>query len=255
MPENNKPSVWIGCLGCYNEGRLVGEWYELDEATEVTFEDVHNAARLDPWGQSWSVAALVALAYSTISAGEPGWSIGRWGLLALGFSLLAAFVLVERGQPQPMLPVTLFRQARFTIASVVGFCLNVSFFGQLFALSLFFQDYLGYSPFIAGLALAPQACSAVFASPLGGRSTARVGTFPTMLIGLLAGAAGFGSLALINGTTPYALMAVLTFVAGFGMAFAMPAATSATVSAAPRRTPGSPEESSTPPDRPAASSA
>jgi hypothetical protein len=25
------PRAWIGCLGCYNEGRLVGEWLEADD--------------------------------------------------------------------------------------------------------------------------------------------------------------------------------------------------------------------------------
>ena len=33
--------VWIGCLACYNEGRLCGEWYDADEAGEVTVEQIH----------------------------------------------------------------------------------------------------------------------------------------------------------------------------------------------------------------------
>lgn len=36
------PSVWIGCLACYNEGRLIGEWYPAKEAGEVTPEDIHH---------------------------------------------------------------------------------------------------------------------------------------------------------------------------------------------------------------------
>lgn len=111
--------------------------------------------------------------------------------------------------------------------------MNFSFFGQLFALSLFFQTYCGYEPIIAGLALAPQACSAVVASPLGGRVAAHIGAFPAMLIGLLIGTAGFGSLVVLSSTTPYLLIAILSFIAGFGMAFAMPAATSAAVTTAP----------------------
>lgn len=30
---SDKPSVWIGCLACYNAGQLVGEWFECDEAS------------------------------------------------------------------------------------------------------------------------------------------------------------------------------------------------------------------------------
>ena len=71
------------------------------------------------------------------------------------------------------------------------------------------------------------------ASPLGGRAVARWGAFPTMLTGLVVGTIGFSSLVLLTAETPYVVVAVLTFTAGFGMAFAMPAATSAAVASAP----------------------
>ena len=132
-----------------------------------------------------------------------------------------------------MLPLTLFTQRSFRAASFVGFCLNFSFFGQLFILSLYFQDFLGWSPWLSGLALAPQATSAIIASPLGGRCAAKYGPYPAMLIGLLIGTGGFSSLIAVSPETPYPVIAVLTFCAGFGMAFAMPAATSTAINASP----------------------
>lgn len=70
-------------------------------------------------------------------------------------------------------------------------------------------------------------------SPLGGRATARFGPFPTMLAGLLIGAAAFASLLTFTRTTPYGVIAPLIFAAGFGISLAMPAATAGAVSAAP----------------------
>ncbi|MGW2539658.1 antirestriction protein ArdA [Kitasatospora sp. NPDC001574] len=35
------PRVWIGCLACYNDGRLTGEWYDADTADLVTPGDLH----------------------------------------------------------------------------------------------------------------------------------------------------------------------------------------------------------------------
>ena len=189
--------------------------------------------RADPPGQLLSVLALVALTHAVITAGERGWSPRQVCTLIVGGVLLALVAVVERRRPEPMLPVALFTRARFSVAAVVGFALNVGFFGQLFVLSLFFQRYLGYEPWLAGLALAPQACSAVVASPLGGRCAARWGAFPTMLAGLVIGAAGFSSLVLLTAETPYAVVAALTFTAGFGTALAVPAATSAAVASAP----------------------
>ena len=184
-------------------------------------------------GQILSVIGLAAATYGIIAAGEHGWSLVAVLSTLAGLILLVAFIVVERIASRPMLPTVVFSRPRFAVAAAVGFALNTGFFGQLFVLALFLQRYLGYSPWLAGLALAPQACSAVIASPLGGRMTATIGAFPTMLTGLLTGAAGFAGLALATASTPYPLVAALTFLGGFGTALTMPAATSAAVASAP----------------------
>ena len=48
------PRVWIGCLACYNEGRLVGDWFDAATADEVTTYDVHGAhSRSDSHDELW----------------------------------------------------------------------------------------------------------------------------------------------------------------------------------------------------------
>lgn len=37
-----RPRVWIGCLSCYNEGRLVGEWVDATNAGDLTPNDLHG---------------------------------------------------------------------------------------------------------------------------------------------------------------------------------------------------------------------
>ena len=192
-----------------------------------------NNKYFDLWGQVTSIIGLSALTYVVITWGERGWSPLYIIWLIGGIMLVLCFFIIESTTPDPMLPLTLFTQRSFRAASFVGFCLNFSFFGQLFILSLYFQDFLGWSPWLSGLALAPQATSAIIASPLGGRCAAKYGPYPAMLIGLLIGTGGFSSLIAVSPETPYPVIAVLTFCAGFGMAFAMPAATSAAVNASP----------------------
>ncbi|WP_321779722.1 antirestriction protein ArdA [Schaalia cardiffensis] len=36
------PRVWVGCLSCYNEGRLVGEWVDAEGAGDLTSDDLHG---------------------------------------------------------------------------------------------------------------------------------------------------------------------------------------------------------------------
>lgn len=34
--------AWVGCLGCYNAGRLIGDWHDAVDAADVTIEDLHG---------------------------------------------------------------------------------------------------------------------------------------------------------------------------------------------------------------------
>lgn len=129
---------------------------------------------LDLFGPGLSALGLAVGTWAVISAGEHP----QLAAVAVGAGLLTGFVAVERRVPEPMLPPGLFAGRGFTVAVTVGFCLNVSFFGQLFVLSLFFQRTLGFDAWDAGLALAPQACSAVVAAPLGAGRPPGSGSFP-----------------------------------------------------------------------------
>lgn len=33
--------AWIGCLACYNDGRLVGDWFAAIDADDITLDEVH----------------------------------------------------------------------------------------------------------------------------------------------------------------------------------------------------------------------
>lgn len=35
------PKAWVGCLACYNNGDLVGDWFEACEAADVTLDVLH----------------------------------------------------------------------------------------------------------------------------------------------------------------------------------------------------------------------
>ena len=211
----------------------VALWLTAHCLPGLTARPARQRAGGDLPGQALSAAGLAAATYGIIAAGERGWSPAVILSILAGLSLLTVFVLVERAASRPMLPMAMLSRPRFAVAVAVGFAPNIGFFGQLFVLALFLQRCLGYSPWLAGLSLVPQACSAVLASPLGGRMTARIGAFPTMLTGLLAGAAGFCGLVLVTTSTPYPIIAALTFLGGFGTALTMPAATSAAVGSAP----------------------
>ncbi len=133
---------------------------------------------------------------------------------------------------------SLFSNHAFSAATMTGLLLSLGFFGQFFVLTLYLQQLRHLSPLLAGLLLVPEAVGAIVGSPLGGRVAARVGARPTMVIGLTTGALGFLAFVLVAADSGYLLIIPAAFVAGLGMGFAMPAATTAAIEAAPRQLAG-----------------
>lgn len=203
-------------------------------ARHVVRPEGHGRRGLDLPAQLAGVVALGVLTYALIDARSAGWaSPPVLGGLALAIAAAAAFVALERRAAEPMLPLGLFRSGAFSAGTAVGLLINLGFYGQLFVLSLYFQDVRHMSPVMAGLALLPEGIMVSLASFLSGRLTGRAGGRPTMLIGLGIGAAGLFGLMAAGAHTPYALIVAPLTAAGFGMAFTMPAATTTVVEAAP----------------------
>jgi DHA2 family methylenomycin A resistance protein-like MFS transporter len=189
---------------------------------------------IDPVGQVTAIAALGGLVLALIEAGQHGWgqppAIAGLGLFVVAG---AVWLLTERRVAQPMLPPRVFASRTFSGATAAGLLLNLGFYGQLFVMSLYLQHVRHQSAALAGVALLPEALSVMVASPLSGRITGRVGPRVPMATGMLAGALGFGALALARAGTPYGMLVAPMVAAGFGTSFTMPAATAAVMGAAP----------------------
>ena len=191
-------------------------------------------AGLDPPGQVLGVLTLTLLTLGLIEGGSSGWgsSLALIGLLGFVPALLG-FLAVERHARHPMLPLSLFRNRTFSGATFVGLAINLGFYGELFAISLYFQRLRGFSALETGLALVPEGVFVAVSSVLSGRLTARTGPRAPMLCGLLLGAAGFAGLVGAGRSTPYTVLVPGLIAVGIGMAFTMPAATAATIESAP----------------------
>jgi DHA2 family methylenomycin A resistance protein-like MFS transporter len=193
-----------------------------------------TGAGIDPLGQLAGIAALVALTFGLIEAGHVGWgSPGALGPLTLSVPLLVSFIVIERRALQPMLPLRLFRSPTFSGASLVGVAINLGFYGQLFAMSLYFQHVLRLSALETGLALLPEGIFVALCAAISGHLTGRAGPRAPMIAGLLIGSAGLAGLVGAEPHSSYALLLPALVGAGAGIALTMPAATAAVISAAP----------------------
>jgi len=145
----------------------------------------HAAPRLDAAGIVLSIAAIATLVFTIIEAPEWGWSSATTlAGFAAAASLLAAFVGWELHTPAPMLPVGIFRNLRFSAASVAITSAFFALFGFVFLITQYFQLVRGYGPFEAGIRTLPVAATIAVASVSAPRFVERFGTTNVVRAGL-----------------------------------------------------------------------
>jgi len=193
--------------------------------------DASPVAARDRFDWAGQVAAVVALVGITMAAVE----VGRTGVTGgvVGIAAAVAFVLVERRTAGPMIPRAMLADRALVTPVGIGSLMNFGFYGQLFVITLYLQQVRHLSPLLTGIALLPQTGVIAVSSWAGGRLTGRIGPRRPMAIGMGVGAVGFLTLTAATAAIPYAWLMVPMAAAGFGIAFTMPAATTAVIDAAP----------------------
>ena len=87
--------------------------------------------RLDYRGALAISGALAGITYGLIAASANGWGSVSV-LVPLGVGLLGLFILVEAREPEPMLPLGIFRSRQFSAANAVTFVVYAALGGLLF---------------------------------------------------------------------------------------------------------------------------
>jgi EmrB/QacA subfamily drug resistance transporter len=198
--------------------------------------------RFDLAGVLLATAGLIALVYGLVEGQRH-----RWGhvagpvsiplVLAAAGVLLVAFVLWERRAPEPLLPLDLFRNRNFTLATLITLITSFALFGLLLVFVLQTQTVLGMSPLGFGLTGLPWTVTLSAVAPVAGRLADRVGGRILLIAGLALYALGVLGLAAVSRTGATAATFALPLVVvgvGTGLTFA-PATTEALRGIAPRQ--------------------
>lgn len=145
----------------------------------------------DPAGVVLGALAVGGVAFTLTEAGQVGWDAAAvW--LAAGASALAllGFTWWERRSPGPLLPPRLRAVPAVGRAAAIGLIFNVMVYGEIFVLSLTFQEELGLSPLQTGLVFLPQPIGTTIIAVTTGRWVGRAGPRPALLTGLALSATG-----------------------------------------------------------------
>jgi EmrB/QacA subfamily drug resistance transporter len=174
-----------------------------------------KVGRMDYRGLVLSAAGVGLVIWAIIEGPKLGWtSVAFLSALIGGLALLVIFTLVERRLEHPMLDVRLFKNARFTAASLSVTTAFFALFGFIFLVQ-------GFSPLEAGIRTLPFAIATGIMSPLAIVLMHKFGSKAIVTLGLLVMGAGFFIASTIEVDTPYfgaVVISMVTIAAGLGLA-------------------------------------
>jgi EmrB/QacA subfamily drug resistance transporter len=194
-------------------------------AAVVLMPETRSAGRrLDPVGVVLSVIGLTAAVYVIIER------VFDPVIIVVAVVALTAFVLWERRQEHPMLPLQLFRNRNFSGASFAILLMSFGAGAVMLMLTQYLQFVLGYGEMRAGLALLPYAVAAAIFNGIGAGLGQKVSNRTLIAAGLLVMAGGFAVMAT---TTGYLSLLVGLVVMGVGGGLAGPSAYASLMNAIP----------------------
>ncbi len=140
----------------------------------------------------------------------------------LGVALAVAFVAVERGAAEPVLPLKLFRVRTFTLSAVISFIVGFAMFGAMTYLPTFLQVVQGISPTLSGVHMLPMVIGMLLASTGSGQIVSRTGRWKVFpLTGTAVTTIGLLLLHRLDEHSSTAEMSGYFFVFGLGLGLVM----------------------------------
>ena len=170
---------------------------------------------------------LSSIAFSTAMlalerAPEDGWSDPY--VVTLLFVAAAAFpcwIVVELGQEQPLLDLSILKDRTFFVATLVNFVATIAMYSSLLLLPLFLQNVRGLGALDTGLLLLPQALAAAVMMPISGKLLDRFGPKLVVIPGLLLLAFATWLLTSLDVGTPDSAIRWVLLMRGLAMGLMM----------------------------------
>jgi EmrB/QacA subfamily drug resistance transporter len=183
---------------------------------------------IDLAGAALGSIGLAAATYGLIERSLP---IGVAGVI-----LMVVFILYERRTPNPMLPLGIFSNVRFSATNAVTFVVYAALGMLLFLLGITLQSALRYSPLAAGSATFPLTVMMLLGSAKAGALAQRIGPRLPMTLGPAIIALGLLLLTRIDvggHYVPDILPGIVVF--GFGLALTVAPLTATVLASADER--------------------
>jgi EmrB/QacA subfamily drug resistance transporter len=213
-------------------------WVLSSRALRVLPPHAAGGQKIDYLGAALLTVAISAWLVLCSSGGRDfAWGSGvALFLIVAGLVFSGLTAWVEHRASAPMLPLHLFANGTVLGGLLLAATNALCTFGASLLLPLYFQYIKHSSAALSGLLTTPFLLAFVVLSYAGGKISRALGrTKPTMLVALVACAAGLGLLATMTAGTPVVLCEIYSVILGGGIGLVQPNITVAIQNAAERR--------------------
>ncbi|MGW6316419.1 MDR family MFS transporter [Streptomyces sp. NPDC055099] len=215
---------WLGWRWCFFIGVPFALLAIVLLQRTLKLPTVRREAKIDFLGAFLIVAGVCALLiWVSLAGNQFDWA--SWQTAALvcgGVALLVAAVFVESRVPEPIIPLSIFRNRTVSLTTLASLLVGLAMFGGTVFLSQYFQVSLGKSPTIAGLMSLPMILGLLVSSTVAGQLISATGRWKIYLvIGGVAMTVGLGLLSTIDANTHFGLLSVFMAVMGIGVGMLM----------------------------------
>ena len=152
-----------------------------------------------------------------------------------GVALLVAFIFVERGQPEPMVHLSLFSIPTMTPSLLASLFQGLANYAVLFLVIMYLQGPRGLSPLHASLLLVPGYVIGGAIGPFAGRLADHVGPILPATVGLAIQVIALFLYAHLSLTTGLWFVVLASTVNGIGSSAFFPSNNAAVMKASPRQ--------------------
>lgn len=176
--------------------------------------------KLDILGTALLIGGTVCLVlFTTVGGGSAGW--GSFEAIALGVACVVCFVLfvvAERHAQEPIIPLSLFKNRNFIVASLAGLLIMVAMMGTISYLPTYMQIVNGASATESGYMMLPTMVGMMIMSTVSGFLASKTGRYKWMPVAsCLVAAVALVLMSTIAVETSTIMMFVYLFILGFGM--------------------------------------
>ncbi|WP_214413509.1 DHA2 family efflux MFS transporter permease subunit [Sphaerisporangium fuscum] len=206
---------------------IVGLWVIKESKAEAL-------SKIDILGVVLLSGAMFCLVWAIIKAPSYGWGDAKTiAFLAGAVVLGAVFVFWQSRAAEPLLPLSLFRNASVSIGTVLMVLMAFAMFGAMFFLTFYFQGVHGLSPLDSGLRMLPMSAGMIVASPLAAAMLSKFGPKLPIAAGMLITAVSMFLLSRLGLEAGYVQTAIPFALLAFGLSPVMVGATEVIVGNSP----------------------